>query len=139
MTHPKFARHSKVTKVNEKAIENQILSFLKIKKVFCWKNQSTGIYDPTKKVFRRSNNTHHIKGVSDILGVYEGKFLAIEVKRDGAYASKEQKEFIANVTKSGGIAFIARSINDVDENLFRKETDQNGKNQENKIDQTQNS
>jgi hypothetical protein len=37
--------------VPEKAIENQILHFLFKKKVFAWKNQSVGIFDPIKKVY----------------------------------------------------------------------------------------
>ena len=65
----------------EKPIENQILNLLKLLGVYCWKNQSVGIYDKAKGVYRKSNNKHHINGVADIIGVISGRFLAIEVKR----------------------------------------------------------
>ena len=101
----------------EKLIEYQIFNFLKIHRVFCWKNESTGVFDPKKKVFRTNKNPHKIKGVSDILGVFEGKPLAIEVKSYSGTVRKEQKEFIKRINEEGGIAFVARSIEDVAEKL----------------------
>jgi len=104
--------------VPEKAIENQILHFLFKKKVFAWKNQSVGIFDPIKKVYRRSNNPFHIKGVADIIGVLpDGRFLAIEVKSKTGKASPEQIEFIKKINFMGGKAFIARSVEDVESEL----------------------
>lgn len=97
----------------EKLIENHILNWLAWNKFFVWKNQSVGIFDPVKKIYRKPNSIHHLKGVSDILGIYKGRFLAIEVKSQTGVVSKEQKEFINNVNKEGGIAFVARSIEDV--------------------------
>jgi hypothetical protein len=97
----------------EKPIENQILTWLRLKGVFAWKNQSTGIFDPRKGIFRKSNNPFHINGVSDILGVWHGRPLAIEVKSETGRVSDAQKEFITRFREAGGIAFIARSIEDV--------------------------
>lgn len=94
----------------EKEIENSILSFLDFIGVFAWKNQSVGIYDPIKKIYRRSNNKYHRKGIADILGIVEGKFLAIEVKSKTGTISPEQRIFIARVNQDGGIGFIARSV-----------------------------
>lgn len=106
-----------MTNQSEKQIENQIINFLRIVGVFCWKNQSTGIYDPTKKIFRRSNNYNHLRGVSDILGVVDGKFLAIEVKSESGRLTVEQKAFLQNIRAQGGIAFEARSLVDVVQRL----------------------
>ena len=65
----------------EKEIENLILDYLSYRPGYYWKNQSVGIYDPTKRKFRKSNNRHHVLGVADILGVKnDGQFVAIEVK-----------------------------------------------------------
>lgn len=47
-----------------------------------------------------------MKGISDILGVYRGYFVAIEVKAKGEKARPEQEEFIRNIRESGGIAFV---------------------------------
>jgi hypothetical protein len=102
----------------EKLIENQILFLLFKKGIFSWKTQSVGIFDPIKKIYRRSNNKFHIKGVSDILGILPtGKFLAIEVKSKTGRASPEQIKFINTINDHGGLAFIARSVEDVKEQL----------------------
>jgi penicillin-binding protein-related factor A (putative recombinase) len=105
--------------MTEKDIQNSILDFLRWKGVFCWPNQSIGVYDKDRKCYRRPNNKHHLNGVSDILGIYKGKPLAIEVKKlkPKTYPTEEQKEFIARVILEGGIAFIARSIEDVEKGL----------------------
>ena len=106
---------------SEKEIENSILAYLKsLPDCFAWKNQSTGVYDPTRGVFRKSNNKFHINGVSDILGIYKGKFLAIEVKTPkNKTRPAHQKAFISEVNKRGGIAFFATSIEEVKENLVK--------------------
>lgn len=115
-----FAKIKRV--IPEKAIENHILKFLWINKVFAWKNQSTGMWDATKKLYRKSHNPFHIKGVADIIGVYEGRLLAIEVKSEKGVVSKEQREFLDKVNAKGGIGFVARSIKDVEMVLFLSTT-----------------
>ena len=101
----------------EKPIENQILNLLKLLGVYCWKNQSVGIYDKAKGVYRKSNNKHHINGVADIIGVISGRFLAIEVKSKTGTLSQDQKLFIMKVNEEGGVAFVARSPAEVLKNL----------------------
>jgi len=101
---------------SEKQIENSILDFLKAHKIFCWKNETVGIFDRKRGVYRKKHG-HNLKGVSDILGIYDGKFLAIEVKKPKSYPTKEQRVFLEMVKKNGGIGFIARSIDDVIQNL----------------------
>jgi len=100
----------------EKEIENLILDYLSYRPGYYWKNQSVGIYDPTKRKFRKSNNRHHILGVADILGVKnDGQFVAIEVKTKKGRLSDNQKAYLQKVEANGGLAFVARSIEDVKE------------------------
>jgi hypothetical protein len=107
-------------KANEKQIENSIIEFLQRKGVFVWKNQSTAIYDPTRKAFRKVGK-YQLSGVADIIGVLaDGKFLAIEVKAAKGRVSDKQKSFLQKVNDCGGIGFIARSIEDVETELFGK-------------------
>ena len=95
----------------EKEIENNILMFLGHLGLFCWKNQSVGVYNVQRGVFMRSRNIYHIKGVSDILGLMpDGRMLAIEVKSKTGRISPEQMKFITLVNKNGGVAFVSRSI-----------------------------
>lgn len=101
----------------EKIIENQIMHLLKLMGIFAWKNNSVGVYDPIKKIYRKQNGTYHMNGVSDILCIIEGRFVAIEVKTPTGKISPDQKMFILNVLKEGGVAFVARSRMDVFKNL----------------------
>lgn len=98
----------------EKEIENSLLTYLKIKGAFVWKNDSVGIYDPLRKVYRKKHSPHAIKGVSDILGIYKGLPLAIEVKSKKGRVSPEQHLFFETWFKHGGVGGIARSIDDCD-------------------------
>jgi len=100
--------------IPEKQIENEILRWLALNGIFAWKNQSVGIYNPTRKVFMRKTNVHHIKGVSDILGILkDGRMLAIECKSKYGKPSPEQTLFIQKIRDNGGVAFIARSLDEV--------------------------
>lgn len=116
-------------KATEKQIENAILEYLSYKPGFFWKNQSVGVYDPQKKVFRKAWGKHQINGVSDILGVLPcGTFVAIEVKTSKGRLTDNQKHFISIILDNNAIAFVARSIKDVEEHLndyWRKNADCN--------------
>jgi hypothetical protein len=105
---------------SEKPIENSILDFLSSVGIFAWKNQSVGVYDKSRKVYRKSNNVHHINGVSDILGILpDGRFLAIEVKHPSRKntATDNQRLFIDLIEKNKGVAFIAWDLDMVIERL----------------------
>ena len=58
-------------------------------------------------------------GSSDLVGIVppSGRFLAIEVKTPTGVATKEQLSFLRMVNESGGIGFIARSVEEAIEKL----------------------
>lgn len=114
-------RKKKKKKASEKVIETAILIYLNyLSGCFAWKNNSTGVFDPVRGVYRKSKNKFAINGVSDILGIYNGRLLALEVKRsESDKPTKEQQDFIDRVIKLGGIAGVVRSIDDVKELLKR--------------------
>lgn len=100
---------------SEKDIENQILEYLSLKNIFAFKVEKTGIYDPTKGVFRKKKSKYNINGISDILGILpNGKFIAIEVKSKYGILSLEQSLFLSAIKNNGGFGFVARSVNDVE-------------------------
>jgi len=104
--------------VKEKAIENQILAHLKRKGVFVFKVESVGVYNPQRKRFMLKLSEHRMTGVADILGIFEGKPLAIEVKSEKGRLRPAQKVFLDRWREEGGISFVARSIEDVDKQLW---------------------
>lgn len=98
----------------EGRIEREIFSFLKNELgVFVFKHDSVGIFDPVRKVYRKSNNPNRLEGVADILGIILNRPLAIEVKRKKGVVSPEQRVFLRRFQEHGGIAFVARSVKDV--------------------------
>jgi hypothetical protein len=57
------------------------------------------------------------KGVADILGCYQGRMLAIELKAPGNRPTRDQSRFLERVKAEGGIAFWADSVDRVVEEL----------------------
>jgi penicillin-binding protein-related factor A (putative recombinase) len=81
--------------------------------VLAWKNSSTGVMYQGRWL---SKTGYSIKGVSDILGVYQGKFFAIEVKTPEAYKkrycnlSQDQLAFMKRVHACGGMAYVVDNL-----------------------------
>lgn len=103
---------------SEKSIENSILNFLGWKGIFCWKTKTVGTYDVRSGRFLRPSKLYRT-GVSDIIGLLppNGRLFAIEVKTKKGRLQENQKEFLHEVKARGGIAFVARSVEDVEANL----------------------
>jgi len=102
----------------ELALRRRICCWLKSIGAMVFVHDSVGLWDPRKKCFRRNVDPYRRKGVSDILGIWKGKFLAVEVKIKGRYATPEQKQFIEDVNKAGGIGLVAYSLEMVQERLW---------------------
>lgn len=57
--------------------------------------------------------TNSARGMADIIGVYRGRFFAIEVKTPKGVVAPHQQRYIDDVNRAGGLAFVARSLDDV--------------------------
>lgn len=78
--------------------------------------RTTVIVNPEDVVIRGARPLHAglIEGSSDLIGWTDtGKFLAVEVKTETGRATGEQMNFINAVAAAGGVAFVARSTEDV--------------------------
>lgn len=93
----------------EKEIQKTILSYLKLKGYFVWKNNTTGIYKKSTDSYIPSPAV----GSPDIFIVIDGKIIGIEVKRDGGRQSLDQQNWQYNFEKAGGRYILARSLDDV--------------------------
>ena len=103
-----------ISMIKESDIQRTILEYLyNFVDGYFWRNNNGAVYDPSKKLFRANNSIWTPKGISDILGIYQTKLVAIEVKRPKCYPTKEQKIFLNTINEQGGIAFVARGIEDV--------------------------
>jgi len=56
-------------------------------------------------------------GIPDIVGIWQGKFLGIEVKTAKGQLQEHQANKINEINKNGGLAFVARGIDDVIDGL----------------------
>ena len=101
--------------LKEADIEHLILNYLNsVEGCIAWKNPSSGYFDVKKGVFRKQVSRYAINGVSDILGIYQGRMLAVEVKRpQNKERPDHQTHFINMINRHGGIAFFATSVDDV--------------------------
>jgi penicillin-binding protein-related factor A (putative recombinase) len=100
----------------EKQIEKTILTWLNYQpEVFAFKVNTTGIYDPVRKVFRTIKNPFIHAGTADIIGLRAGIFFAIEVKtvKNMKRVSDVQVRFLNRVRLSKGYAIVATSLADV--------------------------
>jgi hypothetical protein len=101
----------------EQTIQRAILEYLNWKHIFCWKNNTAGIYVKARNTYIPS----HAPGVADILGVLPGgRFLAIEVKSPTGRVSPHQQQFIDRINENGGVAFVARSVEEVEQQLHAR-------------------
>lgn len=56
-------------------------------------------------------------GIPDIIGCYKGRMIAIEVKAPKGKVSPYQEQFIRQINEAGGLAFVARDIDTVIDQL----------------------
>lgn len=95
----------KQPKISEREITHSIKSLLSQFGIWHFKHFG-GLYAP--------------KGIPDIIGCYKGQFIGIEIKVAGGRVSPDQERVLQNINDAGGIAFVARSVDEVIEKLNLK-------------------
>lgn len=99
---------------NESDLTSAVRTMLKDIGIFHWKQWQGPMSQP--------------KGVSDVIGIVDGRMFAIELKRPGWKPPKpgkttawkhycQQEFFLKTVRENGGIAFFAQSIEEVIDGL----------------------
>jgi penicillin-binding protein-related factor A (putative recombinase) len=103
----------------EKDIEQEILLWLNYQKgCFAWKNKSMGTFNAKRGVYLKPTHRFSEKGSSDILGIWQGYMLCIEVKSEKGRLMPHQAVFLDRMHELGAIAFVARSLEDVKAHLI---------------------
>lgn len=103
----------KTPELSEHDIQSQIIDWLRIEGIFHYRN-NTGAFSREYKGKRRFARFGK-KGAPDIVAVYRGKYIGIEVKRPGKPLSPSQEEFRQELENSGGIYVWATKLEDVSE------------------------
>lgn len=97
----------------EKDIERAICDLLAARNFFFWKNPQAGYFDARVGRFRKHTSPYVMRGTPDIIIVYKGQFIGLEVKAKKGIQSPDQREFEEKCQKNGGRYFIVRSVEDV--------------------------
>lgn len=114
-----------VPKEKESDLVRAILTYLNfIRGIPSWRINSGKILIPQTKGGKRMY-AGAPAGTSDILGILPvnhnghktGVFLAIEAKIKGNVPTQKQLAFLEQVRNSGGVAFVAYSLEDVESNI----------------------
>jgi hypothetical protein len=82
----------------EALLTRSVRQLLKAAGIFHWKNHG---------------GLGSAPGLPDICAVYRGRMVAIELKAPKGIVSPYQEEFIKRINEAGGLAFVARSLDDV--------------------------
>lgn len=67
-----------------------------------WRNNTGALRDQEGRLVRYGLCV----GSSDLIGIYKGRFVAIEVKAPGKQPTEEQVKFLAAIRKNQGIALL---------------------------------
>ncbi len=78
-----------------------------------------GTFDPVRGVYRSNGGKFTERGSSDILGIYRGKMLCIEVKSKTGRLRPEQESFLNQMERLGAIAGMVRSLDQAIELIKR--------------------
>lgn len=107
------------TVASEKEIQSAILEYLNLQRnCVAWRFNRGAMAGEYKG--KRRFTVFGPPGCSDILGVLNGRFLAIEVKRPGNEPTVDQQAFLDSVSHAGGIAAVAHSLDELIEKVFGK-------------------
>lgn len=106
-------------KPKESEIQSAILKYLRLKGI-AYKNSTTGIFDPTRKVFRKNKSAGYpditfFHKIIDESWIPVYRLIFFEVKRDKkSKLSPEQEAFKKIVTETEGIKYyIVTSLDEV--------------------------
>ena len=100
---------------SEHRLQSQTIEYLSYKKFMVWRNNTGAIpqyYKGVKRLIRFGK-----VGSGDIFALKNGVFYSVEVKSPKGSPTLKQLEWIDEVNRNGGKAFIIKSLSDLVENL----------------------
>jgi len=101
---------------SENTVKNAVLEYLHAIRIFAWSNNTGAVrlHGRGGDRFMRFGKV----GSADIIGcLADGRFLAVECKAPAGRLSAAQSDFLASIRDRGGVAIVARCIEDVERGL----------------------
>jgi hypothetical protein len=97
--------------VKETDVLREIILYLRYQHLFFFRVNTTGTFDPVRKIFLKPYNL--TPGTSDLFVLKSSHLYAIEAKSAKGKQSPEQVEFQKRVEANGGTYVLARCVQDV--------------------------
>ncbi len=102
--------HSALKKETANQITRNVLRIANFKnRCVAYRINNVGVWDEKKGIHRKGNTE---KGLPDIVLIYEGRYIGIEVKAGSDRLSEDQKKRRFEIERAGGIYFECRSTDD---------------------------
>lgn len=102
-------KKAKYLKHKEQNLQKKVLEYLRHLGVFCWKNNTTGIWNASRGTYI----PNPAKGAPDIYAIHCGRLYGFEVKSPTGKVSPEQTTFGMCMTRAGAVWEVVRSLDDV--------------------------
>ena len=99
----------------EAQVQRAVLRALSLHPRVAWAHRmNSGVFRPQRKDGSVGFVRAGFEGLSDVIGqLVDGRLLAVEVKRPSGRVTEPQDAFLTRVRTHGGVAFVARSVDDV--------------------------
>lgn len=102
----------------EGKIQLAVIKYLFNKGIFCWRNNSMGVWDEKIRAYR--SNPYAIKGVPDIIAITPptrkqcgGIFVGLEIKTAKGKLSVDQVRFRDRCNQHNAEYHVIKSLNDI--------------------------
>ena len=95
--------------MKEREIQRAVLEYLRLRKFFCWKNNTVGIYKKDTGKYIPSQSV----GAPDIFLVIKGQIYGLEIKSEKGKQSESQKRWQLLFEAAGGKYFIVNSLSEL--------------------------
>jgi len=89
------------------ALTDAVTNYFKLIGGRAYRINVMGIYDKEKGQYRTSGMK---KGIPDVIGIYKGRFIGVEVKIGADRQSEDQKLREQEIVKAGGLYYIAKDF-----------------------------
>ena len=86
-----------------------IYDLIHVRGAAAYRINNVGIWDAKRGTYRKGGT---VKGIPDIIGVIDGRFIGIEIKYGKDRQSADQKVVEQEIQGAGGVYFIAKSYAD---------------------------
>jgi hypothetical protein len=97
----------------ESSLVRAVLQLLALRRIPSWRaNSGAAVFPATGTGRRRFVRFAGARGQSDILGLLPpaGRFLAVECKVPGRRPTPDQRAFLENVRRAGGLALVVTDV-----------------------------